>query len=319
MRKKVILIGGTSYSGSTMLDLMLGNDPKGFSTGEYRGFLMPRFKRHFETNFVSEEAERLWKKVKQNSISNLYKTIFNQYPAIEFIIDSSKNPFFLKEMEQYASKMGYEVKHLLLWKKPEDFAYSCYKRNKLNNWDNNWKRYYRTYVSLFSDYTIVSYSDIVNKADYLKKLCEKIDIPFFNDKYKYWQKESFALGGNRRAKIHMHNADSKEYLEIRSSLKSDAIEKDDKNSGKHQTIYYEQNEEFLENKNIRSIIQRDKQMVLIWDALEENNLKQISESSSFYRQIRYKKLFLKYINIKSRTRFILLRLKGFVRYRFFRE
>ena len=39
--KKVIFIGGTSYSGSTFFDMILANDPKGFSCGEVNALFNP--------------------------------------------------------------------------------------------------------------------------------------------------------------------------------------------------------------------------------------------------------------------------------------
>jgi hypothetical protein len=46
--KKLINIYGTARSGSTMLDLILGNDPKGFSLGEVANWFYPWRTHHFD-------------------------------------------------------------------------------------------------------------------------------------------------------------------------------------------------------------------------------------------------------------------------------
>lgn len=46
--KKVIFIGGTSYSDSTFLDMILANDPSGFSCGEVLALFHPTRSYHID-------------------------------------------------------------------------------------------------------------------------------------------------------------------------------------------------------------------------------------------------------------------------------
>ncbi len=48
--KKVIFITGTGRSGSTLLDMMLGNDPKGISLGEVVALFRPYRPHHLLKN-----------------------------------------------------------------------------------------------------------------------------------------------------------------------------------------------------------------------------------------------------------------------------
>ena len=45
---QVIFITGTSYSASTLLDMILSNDKNGFSLGEVNAFFRPYRKHHIE-------------------------------------------------------------------------------------------------------------------------------------------------------------------------------------------------------------------------------------------------------------------------------
>lgn len=300
MKKKIILIGGTSYSGSTMLDMILGNDPNGFSAGEYRGFLMPRKMRHYNTTFISKEAENLWSLVKRNSLKNIYKTIFSEYRNVKFIVDSSKHPLWIKQMETIAIKQGFDVKHVLLWKTPEEFAYSCYKRKKLKNWDNSWKKYYRLYFSIFNNFTIVSYSKLVKDEAYLKEICYLLDIPYFNSKREFWQKKSFTLGGNRSAKMHLYNKDSEAFRKSAGSLIEDSIDRDLNIQKKYQQIYYELDDPFLIDNHIKESINSDFLIKKIQNVLKNNM--NIIRRSQIDKELLYKKsiirLFFLYKTLK---------------------
>ena len=47
MKKKLVFIGGTARSGSTLLDKIISNDPKVMSLGEIHAIFCPTRKHHF--------------------------------------------------------------------------------------------------------------------------------------------------------------------------------------------------------------------------------------------------------------------------------
>src|SRR6266498_3705998 len=92
--KKVIFVGGTSFSGSTFFHLMLANDPKGFALGEIRSVFHPQ--RPDQINSVcgcGDPACTLWQQIRRNGENHVYETVFDLHPEVEFIVDSSKIPF----------------------------------------------------------------------------------------------------------------------------------------------------------------------------------------------------------------------------------
>lgn len=308
--RKIILIGGTAYSGSTMLDMILGNDPKGFSTGEYRGYFFPWRLHHLQPHFNSKEAAEFWGKVKKNKLVNIYRTIFSELPHLDFIVDSSKNPFWLKKMERIAFSHGYQVKHVLLWKTPEEFAYSMYKRKKINYWRKSWKSYYKLYLSLFDDYIPVNYSMLVKNEGYLKKICEALEIPYFETKREFWNKDHYTMAGNRSAKIHLYKKDSDLFKESSGTLIDDHIDNKPSLDNKYRKIYYEIDNEFLKNyaTSIEEEIQSDQAIKKILQILENSTTSE-AENNPLFNGICYNSLQIAFRKIKNDANYLFARIK----------
>src|SRR5690606_35813358 len=96
MKKQVIKVGGTVRSGTTIVGLILANQDKAISLGEVFHLFYPSKKNHF--NKINELiVDSRWKNVIKGSPLNLYHNIFKNFPEIEIIIDSSKDPFWFKE------------------------------------------------------------------------------------------------------------------------------------------------------------------------------------------------------------------------------
>jgi hypothetical protein len=62
--RKLINICGTSYSGSTMLDLIIGNDDKGFSLGEIYAWFRPYRTHHLNIKCSCDGIDCPWDKLK---------------------------------------------------------------------------------------------------------------------------------------------------------------------------------------------------------------------------------------------------------------
>ena len=119
--KKVIFIGGTSYSGSTFLDMILANDPKGFSCGEVHALFNPYRPHHIRPDCgCGDDNCNTWNKIKKGGKKKLYETLFDIFPDTEFIIDSSKNPFWIKYQMNICSSKNIETINVLIFKNPLD-------------------------------------------------------------------------------------------------------------------------------------------------------------------------------------------------------
>jgi hypothetical protein len=97
--KTVIFVGGSSYSGSTLLDLMLANAPDGFSCGEVSQMFHPYKKHHFNLVCGCGNSDcTLWSEVKQAGADKLYDTIFETFRMLITLLIRAKIPCgFMKE------------------------------------------------------------------------------------------------------------------------------------------------------------------------------------------------------------------------------
>ena len=232
--KKVIFIGGSSYSGSTMLDMMMANSKEGFSVGEVHALFRPFRPHHFKPECGCGNADcDFWLRAREAGERRLYAMIFKFLPDISFIVDSSKDPWWIKTQTKYLRQNGIEVYHLLIWKEPAAFAHSMVKR-KRQGWERSWKNYYRLYLSMIDDYSAVPYSELARHPDQvLQDLCAFCGLEYQPGKEKFWQKQHHTLFGNDSAKIHLHKSSSNDFDRVREKL----AESDNKSG--HQSIYYD--------------------------------------------------------------------------------
>ena len=202
--KKVIFIGGSSYSGSTMLDMMVANSREGFSVGEVHALFRPYRAHHLHPLCGCEDPScNFWHQISTCNENRLYKTIFSVLPEVNFIVDSSKHPLWIKQQAENLQKQNIGVYHLLIWKKPEAFAHSMLKR-KRKRWHRAWKNYYRLYFSLIDDFLSIPYSALTKDPDKtLQDICKKTCLPYNEDRKNFWHKQHHTLFGNRSAKIHL--------------------------------------------------------------------------------------------------------------------
>jgi len=203
--KKVIFIAGTCYSGSTLLDMTLGNDPKGFSIGEVNALFEPYRPHHFypECGCYNKKCQ-LWSKLKQGGLANLYTNIFKQYPNIEYIVDSSKEPLWINARIKALKKQGIAYEIVLIWKTPLEIANSFNKRDDYSHWAKAWVNYHRLLYTLQpQQWSAISYHDYVRNPASLKTLCQQLGIEYFAGKEKFWEKEHHIVFGNHSARKHL--------------------------------------------------------------------------------------------------------------------
>jgi hypothetical protein len=240
--KKVIFVGGTSYSGSTFLDMILANSPHGFSCGEVYALFWPYRKHHidYECGCGDPDCE-IWETVKSTGATNLYQRIFEIFPDLDFIVDSSKDPLWISDRIKDLTGSRIQVKNILIWKSPEEFYSSRMKRNQKRGWKRSWINYHKLYFRMVKHWFSIPYHDLASNPDSLKMVCEKLEIPFFDGKDKYWEKVHHTLFGNTSAKIHLYGKTSKQFKTCSVELRSNISQLDNSKCQQipHQEIYYE--------------------------------------------------------------------------------
>lgn len=203
--KKVIIIVGKARSGSTLLNLMLGNDQRGLAVGELISLMRPNHSRHLlkdRTCFCSKPDCHFWKEMSRDGEEHVYSNIFEKFPKLDFIVDSSKRPLWLKDQIRYSKEGDYKVIPVICYKTPLEYAYSREKRNHLNGWKKAWIKRHLVLFHLLDDFVTVKYQELaLNPAEKLKTLCNELDISYFKDKEKFWMGDnSHSLFGSGSVK-----------------------------------------------------------------------------------------------------------------------
>jgi len=226
-----------------MLDMMLSNHPSGFSIGEVNALFRPYRPHHFDPACgCGDEDCNIWAEVRECGEKNLYRTIFDKFPNVQFVVDSSKHPHWIQNQTIWANNQGYDVYHIVLWKEPSAFAHSVHKRHE-RGWRRQWINYYQQYAATLgmiqgiAKVTVLSYSRLAgNPEECLEKLCYWLDITKTENQKDFWIKKHHTLFGNDSAKVHL-----KESNGVKSDLAEQEIPRNN-----HRRIYSEPNiAEFL--------------------------------------------------------------------------
>jgi hypothetical protein len=242
----VIFVGGTSYSGSTFFDMILSNDPEGFSCGEVSALFNPY--RHHHVDPIcgcGDDNCNIWKEIYKGGEQQLYANIFRRLPNVKFVVDSSKNPFWIDYQSKNALRAGIDVKHILIWKTPLEFALSVKKRKVIQNlgkWEDLWINYHRDYLALGNEFRSIRYRDLACDETALQSICNYIGMHYNSNKKNYWDKAQHTLFGSNSARVHLSSTN---YKSGALSVASAPMESSDLNSEttkpilvSHRTIYY---------------------------------------------------------------------------------
>lgn len=262
--KKVIFVGGTSFSGSTLLDMILSNDPKGISLGEIHALAFPYRKHHIEERLLAMKDMR-WNFILNHSIKDFYLNIFRMFPEYDLFIDSSKNPLWIKKNYEILSKRGIAVSNILIYKKPVEIAQSFIKRDRGKEWERSYVNYHKLYGSLIKNFKVVAYNDLVVADETLNRICEELNISYFKNKKDFWNKPQFTFFGNNRTRYHTLSKNS----ELEDFTKKN---KDTFDAREYRKIYYNEVMDSELSKQVNNIVSKNSELKKIVSLLEERNL-----------------------------------------------
>ena len=223
---------------------MLSNNPDGFSCGELIALFLPRRRHHIEYLCGCGNSQcRIWPSATSLGPTAVYEKIFEQFPDVQYIVDSSKDPGWIHGQSAALRRRGFGVEHVLIWKAPEAFRASWAKRGRPSAWLRAWNHYHLVYTALIRNWYSISYFDLVDRQDALKVLCERLGIPFHDGQERYWEKVQHTLFGNSSAKVHLYQKNSTAYSTcITDMAKNQHLEPAEVRSapdGAHRTIYRE--------------------------------------------------------------------------------
>lgn len=210
MDKTLVNILGAGRSGTTMLDLMLGNDDESFSLGEVHAWFRPFRKHHFEIDCNCGDVNcKYWQPIKGLSQSKFHALAFEKL-GVNFLIDSSKSLPWVIDNNKWANRNGIKVVNIVIYKPLINYIYSIWKRGEsvdaaLYRYGLYYSRFFETGLLAYA----VSFDELVsNPVDVLDKLCEITGQKKREDREKFWEKESHHLFGSGGVRKQTQNTQS---------------------------------------------------------------------------------------------------------------
>lgn len=220
---KYIFIAGADHSGSTLIGSVLGSHPDGPFRFFHVGELYAYFKQSKKTWGKPGQASQMppggvWRKI-DPSLS--YPSGVAQLAKIvrpEAIIDSSKTPQNLSEIAK-ALPPGAELTVLLTYRPFKKIILSDRNRGKSDSAIKNNLLRYEEIARLIDSHNLKSVvvsteSLLESPSPYLRLICERVDIPYFEGKEEYWNFEHCHLYGARTQRQHIRFPESAGYLEV---------------------------------------------------------------------------------------------------------
>ncbi|NEQ97132.1 MAG: sulfotransferase [Cyanothece sp. SIO2G6] len=236
MGKKVVFILGIGRSGTTLIDLMLGSHPQGFSLGEIsklpertrKGkpiaenttfwtdtFTEAEIKKlslgfgHYRINpLVPLKIERFVRElINQDEIFNPYSLLFSKIQA-EFLVDSSKYPYWVKKQTQAREFRSGSLTPFILWIVRDGRAVINSYRRVYPNWTfeqkvQRWQQVMLETQDFFqalpdSNKKQIRYEALASDPQaVLTDICRWLGIQFVPEMIEYWTHEHHYICGGQ--------------------------------------------------------------------------------------------------------------------------
>jgi hypothetical protein len=203
----LINILGAERTGSTMLDVMLGNGDGCFSCGEVSFWFRPMRKHNYILDCSCGESNcEIWAKLKNLKEEEFHEFLLLKY---QFVIDSSKNLVWI--IDNYCRiNSKFQIINLVIYKDIENVIYSHWKRN--NDIKVFFKRYFQYYKELLQTglpFYTVKYEDLANDpSKILESICEKTGMNYFKGKEDFWLGEHHFLFGSHGIRQQLRKSQS---------------------------------------------------------------------------------------------------------------
>lgn len=265
------MIGGTSYSGSTMMELMIANDNHGFSCGEVWSLFMPHKLQHFNPRFpVQDHDPTFWKRILGKGMNQVYSSVCNEMHGLRFLTDNSKVPTWQWHQARTGQARKCEFKYILIWKTPEELAASFHKRKRGGVWAQKWLSYHQQYFTLTKEFRAVKYSDLVSDPQTLKNICRFLEIEYFPEKKDYWNKEHYTLFGNKSAKVHLFDQSTEHFSRVSEKLNQGT---GDSVSENHRQVTYKTSDSSAHSSEVARVLSdpRYPKVIEMLEATDINN------------------------------------------------
>ena len=204
--KKILYIISANFSGSTITDLILANTKNGFSIGEAYAYFYDIGNHPDDPDCSCRNKNcQIWDKIGKSK-ENIYSNVFNLFPKIEYITDSSKNLDWIEYQSKNIKK--YEQYYIFVYKHPIRWLKSREKRNYKLSF-KKWLNYYKKAFKKFNPSFILNLREFTkNTQKYIKKISNVCGISNKENQKFYWEKTHHILFGSGTARKHLWSDDS---------------------------------------------------------------------------------------------------------------
>ncbi|MCF8095360.1 MAG: sulfotransferase [Desulfobacteraceae bacterium] len=214
-----------------MVDLILGNDPRAFSLGEVHAWFRPFRSHHFKIICSCGRKNCPWEQLKKFSEDEFYQKCFD-WLDVDILVDSSKNLPWVIDNNLREKRNNITVYNVLLFKEPINFYHSYWKRGtRIDKAREYFKKYYLRFFSANLPYITLNYNELVaDPAGTIEALCNALEIPYFEGKERFWNKEHHQVFGSMGTRKQVEKAQSQirkqeefppEYKKLIPAIRSD--------------------------------------------------------------------------------------------------
>lgn len=182
----LINILGAERTGSTMLDVMIGNGQDCFSVGEIAFWYRPMRDHDFKLNCsCKKENCEFWQERKKVKEKNIFNLLLKENRVV---VDSSKSLVWVIDNFDYLNKK-HEVFNIVIWKDPISVAYSHFKRGEdIIEFHEKFITYYQNIIDLKIPFTSISYDQLYkDSSSVIKRICKTHGITYTEGQERFWE------------------------------------------------------------------------------------------------------------------------------------
>ncbi|WP_435009461.1 hypothetical protein P12x_000713 [Tundrisphaera lichenicola] len=207
--RTLINVCGASFSGTTMLDLMLGNAPDAASCGEVGAWFRPRRRDRLAPNCPcgADPCPR-WEPFAGVPETRFHPLAMDLW-GVRILADSTKRLSWVIDVNHWGALAGIRVVNLLIWKDPVTHAYSHWKRGTpIRDARRRFVRYHERLLGLKIPFASIHFDEFTRSpAEQLAEACRAVDIPYFAGKERFWTRRHHNLFGNQGTRVQVGQAE----------------------------------------------------------------------------------------------------------------
>ncbi len=200
MQRTIVLVGAVGRSGSTVLDLMLGNRNDARSLGEVSACFRPFRSDHLEPYCACGLPLTqcwAWRGVEFRRARRFHGA-FLDVTGTTIAVDSSKSIEWILDVNRWYRGTDVRVRNVLLWKEPKELSFSLWRRGlPVNRWRSRFGGYYGRYLAAGIPFVTVQFDDMASRPrDVLTTLNKHFEFSAVDRQEMFWEREHHHMFGS---------------------------------------------------------------------------------------------------------------------------